>query len=70
VQETLKLAGVEVRIRSAPEALDQTLIEAELTAVMGAPRRTSAPRPARPAQRTPNEDVDHHAMRLPQEGLH
>ncbi len=34
--EALKLAGVDERIRSATETLYQALIEAELTAVIGA----------------------------------
>jgi hypothetical protein len=46
--EALKLADVDDRVRSASETLYQALIEAELTATIGA-GRTSAPTPAPPS---------------------
>jgi hypothetical protein len=50
--EALKAAEVDDRIRSATETLYQALIEAELTAVIGA-APTSAPRPAPPSATAP-----------------
>jgi putative transposase len=48
VLDVLKGGDVGDRIRQAAETIYQALIEAELTAVIGAhPHRTSAPRPAR-----------------------
>jgi putative transposase len=50
--EALKLADVDDRIRSATESLYRALIEAELTATIGAGPH-EPPTPARPAQRSP-----------------
>ena len=52
VLEALKAADVDDRIRSAATTIYQALIEAELTAVIGA-APTSAPRPAPPSATAP-----------------
>ena len=52
VLEALKAAEVDDRVRAAATTISQALIEAELTAVIGA-GRMSAPRPARPSATGP-----------------
>ncbi len=60
VLEAMQEAGVEDRVRTAAQTIYQALIEAELTAVIGAgPWERSAER-TRPAQWLPEPDPDHH----------
>ena len=58
VLEALKAADVDDRIRSAATTIYQALIDAELTAVIGAGPHERTDDPDRAAQRLPAADVD------------
>jgi hypothetical protein len=63
VLEALRAADVDDRIRQAAQTIYQALIEAELTAVLGAAPNERTETRDRQAQRPPAQDADHHSRR-------
>ena len=59
VLEAMQAAGVEDRVRTAAQTIYQALIDAELTAVIGAGPWERTDGADRAAQRVPVPDADH-----------
>ena len=59
VLEAMQAAGVEDRVRTAAQTIYQALIDAELTAVIGAGPWERTDAADRAAQRHPAADADH-----------
>ena len=59
VLEAMQAAGVEDRVRTAAQTIYQALIDAELTAVIGAGPWERTDGSHRAAQREPAADADH-----------